>query len=154
MKVGVITFLLPGLGLCLLTTWSCRWKQASGWGQFWHHCSAKRMKEAFDVTCKTTRIRVDGNQVKECAWSEYGTDQSSYVGMNWLEMNMVIIVSKKVWHRGRLIMVRLQLVVATRLHTQLSSFWLRILSKTPSCSEESHKWNTFANPIRHTLSIL
>jgi hypothetical protein len=24
----------------------------------------------------------------------------------------------------------------------------------PSCSEESHEWNTFANLIRHTLSIL
>jgi hypothetical protein len=24
----------------------------------------------------------------------------------------------------------------------------------PSCSEESHEWNTLANPIRNTLSIL
>jgi hypothetical protein len=41
-----------------------------------------------------------------------------------------------------------------RLHTQLSSFWLRISSNTPSCSEESHQWNTFVNPTRHALSIL
>jgi hypothetical protein len=49
---------------------------------------------------------------------------------------------------------RLILVVATRLHTQLSSFRLCILSNTSPCSEETHEWNTFANPIRHTLSIL
>jgi hypothetical protein len=42
-------------------------------------------------------------------------------------------------------MARLQLVVAMRLHTQLSSFWLRMSSNTPSCSEESNEWNTFAN---------
>jgi hypothetical protein len=48
----------------------------------------------------------------------------------------------------------LRLVVATRLHPQLSSFWLRISSNTTSCLEEGHKWNPFANPIRHTLSIL
>jgi hypothetical protein len=41
-----------------------------------------------------------------------------------------------------------------RLHTQLSSFRLRISSNTPSCSEESQEWNPFANPIRHALSIL
>jgi hypothetical protein len=51
-------------------------------------------------------------------------------------------------------MVRLRLVVATRLHTQLFSFWLRISSNKPSCSEEGHKWNPFANLIRRTLSIL
>jgi hypothetical protein len=27
-------------------------------------------------------------------------------------------------------------------------------SNTSSCSEEGHKWNPFANPIRHALSIL
>jgi hypothetical protein len=32
------------------------------------------------------------------------------------------------------------------LHKQLSSFRLRILSNTPSCSEESHEWNIPANP--------
>jgi hypothetical protein len=69
-------------------------------------------------------------------------------------MNMVMLVSNKVSHRGRLMMVRLRLVVATRLHTQLSSSQLRITSNTPSCSEEGYKWNTFANSIRHTLSIL
>jgi hypothetical protein len=51
-------------------------------------------------------------------------------------------------------MVRLRLVVVTRFHTQLSSFQLRISSNTPSCSEEGHEWVDFANPIRHTLSIL
>jgi hypothetical protein len=31
----------------------------------------KRMKEAFEVTCETTRIRIDDNQdIKECTWSE------------------------------------------------------------------------------------
>jgi hypothetical protein len=58
---------------------------------------------------------------------------------------MVTLASKKVWHLGRLIMARSRLVVAMRLHKQLSSFWLRILSNTPSCSEESHERNTFAN---------
>jgi hypothetical protein len=42
-------------------------------------------------------------------------------------------------------MPRLRLVVAMTLHKQLSSFWLRISSNTPSCSEESHEWNTSAN---------
>jgi hypothetical protein len=50
-------------------------------------------------------------------------------------------------------MARLKLVVATRLHPQPSSFWLRISSNMPSCSEEDHVWNPFANPIRHALSI-
>jgi hypothetical protein len=51
-------------------------------------------------------------------------------------------------------MARLRLVIAMRLHPQLSSFWLRISSNTPSYSEEGHEWNPFANPIRHALSIL
>jgi hypothetical protein len=51
-------------------------------------------------------------------------------------------------------MAKLRLVVATRLQKQLSSFRLCILSNTPSCSEESHEWNTIANLIRHELSIL
>jgi hypothetical protein len=41
-------------------------------------------------------------------------------------------------------MARLELVVATKLHKQLSSFWLCISSNTPSCSEESHEWNILA----------
>jgi hypothetical protein len=53
-----------------------------------------------------------------------------------------------------LMMVRSRLVVATRLHTQLSSFQLRIPNNMPSCLEEGHKQNPFANPIRPTLSIL
>jgi hypothetical protein len=44
-------------------------------------------------------------------------------------------------------MASLGLVVATRLHTQISSFRLYISSNEPSCSEESHEWNNFANPI-------
>jgi hypothetical protein len=67
---------------------------------------------------------------------------------------MVTLVSNKVSHRGRLITVRLGLVVATRLHTQLSSFRLPISSNTPSCSEKCHKWDPFANLIENTLSIL
>jgi hypothetical protein len=51
-------------------------------------------------------------------------------------------------------MVRIRLVAAMSLHLQLSSFQLRISSNTPSYSEESREWNHFANPIRHTLSIL
>jgi hypothetical protein len=66
--------------------------------------------------------------------------------MNGLEMNMVMLVSKKVWYHGRLITARSRLVVATTLHKQLSSFRLRISSNTPSCSEESREWNTLANP--------
>jgi hypothetical protein len=42
-------------------------------------------------------------------------------------------------------MVKLRLVVATRTHAQLSSFWLRMSSNTPSGSEESHEWNTLSN---------
>jgi hypothetical protein len=42
-------------------------------------------------------------------------------------------------------MARSRLVVEMRLHTQLSSFWLRISSNTSSCLEESHEWNTLAN---------
>jgi hypothetical protein len=51
-------------------------------------------------------------------------------------------------------MARLELVVATRLYTQLSLFWLHISSNTPSFSEDGHEWNTIANPMRHALSIL
>jgi hypothetical protein len=43
-------------------------------------------------------------------------------------------------------MARLELVVATKLHKQLSSFQLRILSNTPSYSDESHEWNILAKP--------
>jgi hypothetical protein len=43
-------------------------------------------------------------------------------------------------------MARLELVVATKLHKQLSSFRLCISSNTPSCSEESHEWNILAKP--------
>jgi hypothetical protein len=67
---------------------------------------------------------------------------------------MVILVSIEIWHRGRLMMVRLRLVVATRLHIQLPSSRLRMSGNTPSYSDEGHKWNPFANPIRHALSIL
>jgi hypothetical protein len=69
-------------------------------------------------------------------------------------VNMVILVSNMVWYRGRHMMARLRLVIAMRLHKQLSSFRLRISSNTQSCSEESHGWDPFANPIRHMLSIL
>jgi hypothetical protein len=51
-------------------------------------------------------------------------------------------------------MARLGLVVATRIHTQLSSFQLHILSNMPSCSKEDHEWDPFVNSIRNTLSIL
>jgi hypothetical protein len=57
-----------------------------------------------------------------------------------------MLMPKKVWPLGRLITARLELVVATRLHTQLSSFRLCMSSNTPSCSRESHEWNTLANP--------
>jgi hypothetical protein len=67
---------------------------------------------------------------------------------------MIMVVSNKVWPRGRLIMAKLWLVLATRLHTQLSSSWLRISSNMSSCSEEGHEWDPFANPIRHVISIL
>jgi hypothetical protein len=46
------------------------------------------------------------------------------------------IVFDKVWQRGRHVMVRLRLVIVTRLHTQLSYFRLCISSNTPSYSEE------------------
>jgi hypothetical protein len=71
-----------------------------------------------------------------------------------LGTNMVRLVSNKVWPRGRLMMARLRPVVAMRLHAQLSSFQLCNSSNTPSCSEEGHDWDPFANPIRHALSIL
>jgi hypothetical protein len=32
------------------------------WGQHRHHCLAKRIKEAFEVTYETTRTRIDNNQ--------------------------------------------------------------------------------------------
>jgi hypothetical protein len=51
-------------------------------------------------------------------------------------------------------MARLGLIVATRLHTELSSFRLRTSSNTPSCLEEGYDWDPFANPLRNALSIL
>jgi hypothetical protein len=51
-------------------------------------------------------------------------------------------------------MARSRLVVETRPHTRLSSFWLHISSNTSSYSEESHEWNTLADLIRHTFFIL
>jgi hypothetical protein len=74
--------------------------------------------------------------------------------MNKLGTNKVTLVSNKIWHCGRLITARLRVVVATRLHTQLFSFWLRISKNTPSCSEEGHEWDAFANSIRNVLPIL
>jgi hypothetical protein len=65
-----------------------------------------------------------------------------------------MLVSKKVRQHGRLITAKSRLVVATRFHKKLSSLRLHISSNTPSYSEESHEWNTLANPLRHTLSIL
>jgi hypothetical protein len=64
----------------------------------------------------------------------------------WTRDERGTLVSKKVWHLGRLISVRLRLVVVMALHNQLSSFRLRISSNMPSCSEENHEWNTLANP--------
>jgi hypothetical protein len=63
----------------------------------------------------------------------------------WTRDKCGTLVSNKVWHLGRLITVRLRIVVATTLNKQLSSFRLCISSNTPSCSEESHEWNTLAN---------
>jgi hypothetical protein len=71
-----------------------------------------------------------------------------------LGTNMVIIMPSKVWAHGRLMMVWLRLVVATRLHTQFSSSRICISSNKPSCSEESYEWDLIANPIRYVLSIL
>jgi hypothetical protein len=51
-------------------------------------------------------------------------------------------------------MARLELVVATKLHKQLSSFRLHISSNMPSCSEESHEWNILAKSKGMRFSIL
>jgi hypothetical protein len=142
MKIGLITFLIPGQDRAF-----CRWEHAvenhlQGGVSFDDYCSTKRMKEAFKATCKPKMARIYDNQdSKRCTWSEQGTHQSSYATTNGLEMNMVTLVSKMVWHFGKLITARLRLVVAKTLHKQLSSFRLHILSNTPSCLEESHKWN-------------
>jgi hypothetical protein len=64
----------------------------------------------------------------------------------WTRDERSTLLSKKVWHLGWLITVRLRLVVAMTLYKQLSSFQLRISSNTPSCSEENHELNTLANP--------
>jgi hypothetical protein len=51
-------------------------------------------------------------------------------------------------------MARVGLVVATKLHAQLSSSQLCISSNTSSSSEEDYEWHPFANPIRNILSTL
>jgi hypothetical protein len=131
-----------------------RWKQASVWGQHWHHCSAKKgwsehsksLVEPQGQGSMVTKtqgvclIRVRDTSII-LSRNEWTSDEHGNAGV-------------KVRHHSRLIMIRWGLVIATRLHKQLSSFQLHISSNTSSCSEESHEWNTFANPIRHALSIL
>jgi hypothetical protein len=59
-KVGVITFLIPGPGLCLLSVKSCRRKQASGWSQLWRPLLGEKDERWLHrVTCETTK---DKNQ--------------------------------------------------------------------------------------------
>jgi hypothetical protein len=71
MKVGLITFLTPGLESCIVLARSCRRNKLQGGVGFDNHYLAKRINEAFQVTYKTTRTRVYDNQdIKECAWSE------------------------------------------------------------------------------------
>jgi hypothetical protein len=48
-------------------------------------------------------------------------------------------------------MAKLRLVVATRLHTQLFSFQLRISSIMPSCLEEDHEWNPCLSDKAHAF---
>jgi hypothetical protein len=120
MKIGLITFLIPGQDHAF-----CQWEHAvrnhlQGGVNFYDNYSTKRMKEAFEVTCKPKMARIYDNQdIKRCTWFEQGTHQLSYAATNGLETNMVTLVSKKVWHLGRLITARLRLVVATTLHKQL-----------------------------------
>jgi hypothetical protein len=69
------------------------------------------MKEVFEVTCETKMARI------------YDNDAPLILSRNeWTRDERDTLVSKKVWHLGRLIMPRLRLVVAMTLHKQLSSF--------------------------------
>jgi hypothetical protein len=78
MKVGVIIFLILRSGSCLLSEELTVRNQHQGGVSFDDNCLAKRMKEAFDVTCETKMARIYGNQdSRRCTWSEQGTYQSS-----------------------------------------------------------------------------
>jgi hypothetical protein len=71
MKVGLITFLILGQDRAF-----CRWElivenQLQGGVSFDDHCSTKRMKEAFEITCETKMTRIYDNQdIKRCTWLE------------------------------------------------------------------------------------
>jgi hypothetical protein len=69
-KVGLITFLIPGSGSCLLSMRSYRQKQTLGLGQLRQQLlGIKDERRVYGGTCKTTSTRIDDDQdIKECAW--------------------------------------------------------------------------------------
>jgi hypothetical protein len=78
MKVGLITFLIPGWDRAFYWQELTVGNQLQGGVSFNDHCLAKRMKEAFEITCETKMARTNDNQDnKMCTWSEQGMHQSS-----------------------------------------------------------------------------
>jgi hypothetical protein len=78
MKVGFITFLIPGRDHAFYWQELTVGNQLQGGVSFDDHCLAKTMKEAFEVTCETKMARFYDNQDnKMCTSSEQETHQSS-----------------------------------------------------------------------------
>jgi hypothetical protein len=62
MKVGMITFLIPGSGSCLLSMRSKDGNKLQCGVSIDTTARQRRMKWAFEVTCGTTGTRIDDNQ--------------------------------------------------------------------------------------------
>jgi hypothetical protein len=71
-----------------------------------------------------------------------------------LRTNMLMFMSDKSWKQIGRLMIRIRSVVATKLHTQPSSFRLRSSSNTSSCSEEGYEEDPLANLIKECIFYL
>jgi hypothetical protein len=60
--VGLITFLIPGRDRAFYWRELTDKNKLQGGVSFDDHCLAKRMKEAFEVTCETKMARIYDNQ--------------------------------------------------------------------------------------------
>jgi hypothetical protein len=70
-KVGLITFLILGQDHAFCQRELAVENQLQGGVSSNDHCSAKRMNEAFEVTCENKMTRIYDNQViKRCTWLE------------------------------------------------------------------------------------
>jgi hypothetical protein len=92
----MITFLIPGLGSYLLSARTSRQNQASGWGRLRHHCSVKRMKEAFEIPCDATTTGIVDNQESRSALGQSKRHTVVLCHNERTSDEMITLMSKKV----------------------------------------------------------